>query len=885
MKNIEYQENITEVEDIIQSLDTIKSAFEKRDYTQDLVQAKLVSMNIFPVIISDNNTPDLVLEDGKGCIAISDNCRHQLLRYTKLMSNKNFKAVLVQVLNKSQNKKTKKQIGMLVDIQSICLDKDGTSTINVVFDRLVKITPIALQESIEKEEANDDVYCKIEEVKFSVSNHVELIRLARESLELIRQLNYGGLYYLEWNNNLEKNPQYILKISEIILGVVYTKVLTEEIWKILCTTNLNEKFKIIIQLLVLQLEKETAHKITKLNLRDKKISEVSVIPKDYKIILFSAEMHQILTLLQPYRYLFFGDDRLILSKIEENYYAHEKQIILVGERKEYFEYSGSSSIAVLGDIKYVKRGVSHTSTAYIKPNNRVRLTDVVFKEGVFYGKTEEIKAIKMKNQEELDKIKNLTESVIKDASIYVSDIAIPIFISEIQNYEEYADNISFYIAEKLFDYTYNGCGARIKKEFYSYNVVERLFFLKEYLDTKRGQVAVTSNEDRVKKLIDSGKLKLKFSSNNDFKYEAIKAFNKAIMLDPKSIQEIGVLLAETYKELGRYEEAITIYSKIKTNDTKIELSIEEGKAWSYYLLSKYQECIEAYDEAMALGRREEIIAELFQVKSYLKLGMDEQVIKVYDKVLSKIDNDGTDKFYRVVPAIKKANILAGLKRYHEANKCYKEALDTYLNLPEPKWGLKIDMDMLYIHYAISLNAVNDKQKTHFFNISMERIKSSMAAEVRMRNIYCFLKAILLSAFGKLDEANICFDEIEIYVNLGGYEVPQIDSWLQDSLALKIYYNILLSSDHSISYLVRSHILSIWENYEEEKLCLEKILESKSDHAYVLCLLGIVCARLNQLDTSSHYFEKAIKCNGSDESTKVSSRWVYIEAGKVLNKFV
>lgn len=426
MKNIEYQDNVTE---IIQSFIDITNSLEQQDDVQDLGQEKLVSMNTFPVIISANNSPDLVWGAGKGCIEISDNSRQQLLQYIKLTSNKNLQAVLVQALKKSQNKKTKKQIGMLVDIQSICLNKNHTTKINVVFDRLVKIIPTALQETIEKEEVNDDVYCKIEAVKFSVSNHVELIRLARESLELIKQLKYSGLYYLEWNNNLEKNPQYILKISEIILGAVYTKVPTEKIWETLCTTNLNEKFKIIIQLLVLQLEKETEDQLKKLNLRDKKISEVSVIPKDYKIILFSAEMHQILTLLQPCRYLFWEDDRLILLEIEENYYAQEKQVILVGERKEDFKYytNNSRSIAaVLGEIKYVKRGVSHTSTAYIKPKNRVRLTDVVFKAGVFYGKVEKIRAINIKNQEELDKIKNLTESVIKDVSIYVSDIATPI---------------------------------------------------------------------------------------------------------------------------------------------------------------------------------------------------------------------------------------------------------------------------------------------------------------------------------------------------------------------------------------------------------------------------------------------------------------------------
>ncbi|WP_121543435.1 hypothetical protein [Candidatus Rickettsia colombianensi] len=73
------------------------------------------------------------------------------------------------------------QIGMLVDIQSICLDKNQTPTINIVFDRLVKFNPIALQEAIATEEANDDVYCKIEEVKCMVSNHAKLTSLVRES--------------------------------------------------------------------------------------------------------------------------------------------------------------------------------------------------------------------------------------------------------------------------------------------------------------------------------------------------------------------------------------------------------------------------------------------------------------------------------------------------------------------------------------------------------------------------------------------------------------------------------------------------------------------------------------------------------------------------------
>ncbi len=146
--------------------------------------------------------------------------------------------------------------------------------------------------------------------------------------------------------------------------------------------------------------------------------------------------------------------------------------------------------------------------------------------------------------------------------------------------------------------------------------------------------------------------------------EAIRAFEKAIELDPANIT---ILRQEgkAFTDMGNISEAIRVFDKI------IELNPNDTEAWYnkgsiLYNLSEYNESIHAYERASEIDPKyKDAWIQKGQILS--KMGNYEEALIAFDKAIELNSNDVDAWFNR-------GRILESLGRYEEAVKSYDKVL-------------------------------------------------------------------------------------------------------------------------------------------------------------------------------------------------------------------
>jgi tetratricopeptide (TPR) repeat protein len=185
--------------------------------------------------------------------------------------------------------------------------------------------------------------------------------------------------------------------------------------------------------------------------------------------------------------------------------------------------------------------------------------------------------------------------------------------------------------------------------------------------------------------------------------EAIKAYDKALQLDPESalaLNNKGIALAD----LGKYDEAIRAYEEA------IEVDSKYAEAWNnkgiaLADLGKYDEAIDAYEEAIEVDSK---YAEAWNNKgiALADLGKYDEAIRAYEMAISidskyavPLNNIGNafrkqGKYGKAIRAYEnaialapnwvdpwngKGNVHRDLKEYNESIDAYKQAIKIYPN--------------------------------------------------------------------------------------------------------------------------------------------------------------------------------------------------------------
>jgi tetratricopeptide (TPR) repeat protein len=103
-------------------------------------------------------------------------------------------------------------------------------------------------------------------------------------------------------------------------------------------------------------------------------------------------------------------------------------------------------------------------------------------------------------------------------------------------------------------------------------------------------------------------------------------------------------------------------------------------------------------------------------------------------------------------------------------------------------------------------------------------------------------------------------------------------------ALKSYYAILDISDYQNAYVIKSQINHIWQDYEQEMKCYEKILELEPNNTTALYYMGMVCDTLGKAEEAVNYLEQLIKLDSMTHSKTEPLRYkLFYDIGKILCK--
>ncbi|MFC2011271.1 tetratricopeptide repeat protein [Chloroflexota bacterium] len=193
-----------------------------------------------------------------------------------------------------------------------------------------------------------------------------------------------------------------------------------------------------------------------------------------------------------------------------------------------------------------------------------------------------------------------------------------------------------------------------------------------------------------------------FALGGQDKYEeALKAYNKAIELDPQYVLAWNNK-GNTLGELGRHEEALEAYNKA------IEIDPKDALAWNnrgvtLYKLEKYQEALEAYNKAIEI---DPLYAKAWYNKGNIlyKLKKYQEALEAYNKAIEIDPKDALAWNNRGVTLYKLESYPEALEAYNKAIELDPQYALAYSNLAEAYFNLgAIEQAITNVNKAINLN--------------------------------------------------------------------------------------------------------------------------------------------------------------------------------------
>ncbi|WP_417905246.1 tetratricopeptide repeat protein [Candidatus Tisiphia endosymbiont of Micropterix aruncella] len=241
----------------------------------------------------------------------------------------------------------------------------------------------------------------------------------------------------------------------------------------------------------------------------------------------------------------------------------------------------------------------------------------------------------------------------------------------------------------------------------------------------------------------------------------------------------------------------------------------------------------------------------------------------YDKIITR-----SEDWSNTIPLTLKGFVLVELSRLQEAIECYNKSLDL-----APQWNhdhvgtdackfAKHYATVTNLNYGLALDILGKQEAaTKEYEKTIEYLDQELNSDNAEcpNNVYYFLKAMTYSKLRKLKEANECYDKFLISISHVG-TFTELYLYLEIYLtALKSYYTILDISDHQSAYVIKSQINHIWQDYEQEMKCYEKILELEPNNTTALYYMGMVCDTLGKAEEAVNYLEQLIKLDSMTHS--------------------
>ncbi|WP_341792959.1 tetratricopeptide repeat protein [Rickettsia endosymbiont of Ceutorhynchus obstrictus] len=599
-----------EKEKITKELEIINTALDA-----SIVNAQIISGELMPLISGDSHTTLIPLEAQNQILLLPSEALN-IIKCLELRKEKPCYLIYKLKLDSIDGKNIE-NLGALVKIHSIKLEKPNENGYSFAWVELSTEKTVKIIEAITFESQK---YVKIEEIKYFTNfKEAELKKLVEETLEVARKL------YIKKRKNLGSLPAINIEVLNyrdyaINLSIYFTDTLyslqnykSKSIY-ILLEPKIEQRI-LYIQTELLNLIKEVPEIAEAISTS---IQQVTSLQSGYIPTIFYNRTEEIISLFTRKLILaFLHKDTPEIDILMKLFYEGQKDIILLDGNIETYSPNDNLLPAIHANIDNVNLQSDNSFFIYVTPKKRIKLTEIILYQGLLYSKGEEIQPLLPTDSNKAKLLKELVEAVIK---LYQEkkDKYIPFFNSPLLSFEIYAENLSFYVAEKIFSYP----SKEKIKEFSQKDLYTRFEDLKAILNPKPTDIhSCTTAQECVE---------LANSLPNGETEKGLSFFNKALEFEPSN-QDIlySKALVLNYL-LKRYEEAIDTYNKISTNIYEYKYLNDKGNA--YIALKQYKEAINCYNK-VPLSAKSYISARYFLGSTYFELKNYKNAIKYFDEAI------------------------------------------------------------------------------------------------------------------------------------------------------------------------------------------------------------------------------------------------------------
>lgn len=359
--------------------------------------------------------------------------------------------------------------------------------------------------------------------------------------------------------------------------------------------------------------------------------------------------------------------------------------------------------------------------------------------------------------------------------------------------------------------------------------------------------------------------------------QAVKNFRQAETLDPAFEQDkINFYMAESYFSLGKYQEALSRYNNIKSNDEEYKKQVMYSKGYCQFNLGSYSnaayqfaEFVESYPSDIRMTD-----AKLRLADSYFGAKNFSAASKIFKEIFQsgKYSSDDPYAYYQYAQALYKSG---------ESNSAIAEFRNLQKKFPDSKYGESSLFTVGFIRFQEGEfeEAIND-----YRTVMRVYKKSSLAPAVYYSigdayfNLGQYDSAIVnyRNVLTKYPSSEYVFDAINgmqySYVAMGksSEAISLIDRYVSQNPNLKLSDQI---------FFKKGEIYYSQRDYENAKLSYQEFLAKYRNSSFVpeaYYWLGKSSQNLKQDDEAIFYFNKVFDSYPGSESAAVS----VIELGKM-----
>ncbi|BFD45532.1 MAG: hypothetical protein DMENIID0002_01780 [Rickettsia endosymbiont of Sergentomyia squamirostris] len=440
---------------------------QEKQENDPIFHDKLINGKILPLIMLEKRKEKTLIPcTVNNSITVPLSVKDQLVKYRKISQvSGEYVALIAQTNVPSEELFNKKYLGILARLTTIHMDLSSRVYVKnyvnlaIIPEKTVEVH-IIKQEKLSGDEENkqDMFYCEVNILEYEVSNWDKLQQQVQDCFELVKEIRkyisyfgYFSKYLLGFDRNLTTDINRIINISCFYIEMLYGDIDVNTI-KFLEITNLNQRYdqikEALIKLLTINHKQHVEEIVSKTH---ESTIEVNKIPKGYSVIIFDKAIAKLLPLSNSYKELtldirMLDSHILITEQIIQNHYKGEQTILLIKEDSEKHNPNKNTIPSIKAKVINTVRLEDNTAYIRIIPESRVRVTEIVLKDGVFYGKAEEIEELAVSNEEELKRLRILIEQVIVAYSNKPDYNHLgrwyPVYESSILDIETYAANLS-----------------------------------------------------------------------------------------------------------------------------------------------------------------------------------------------------------------------------------------------------------------------------------------------------------------------------------------------------------------------------------------------------------------------------------------------------------